>query len=165
MQKPAPCWVEPCRNAQTRYMSRHRTSTSYLLMVWWATPNRTSVTFHPIQKTLFIIMHRLHAVLWPLPQTNLRSLPMAQVKCHIYCSTYMFLNHLTHVKLALCFFFLSFLGIMDDVFAHWAPCPIFPILPSKVIFRNAYIRGKTKESTVIRNYMRPRDEVQGFFPF
>lgn len=43
-------------------------------------------------------------------------------------------------------FFLFFLYVTDDIFECYATCPVSPILPSGVVFRNVYVLSQNKRA-------------------
>lgn len=74
--------------------------------------------------------------IWFHPQTGLS---FCKVKYHIYCTICVFLNHMWHVKLCYCFYYLFFF------FQYCVPNNIFPISPGicKVQFCIAWWFGGT----------------------
>lgn len=85
---------------------KHLPATSVYLPCYEPHPPASSITtFPPISQTLLSSLHNNSHSATLLMLTSIRKLQVFfKVKCHVYHSIYVFLNHLTFIKECYCFY-------------------------------------------------------------
>lgn len=117
MQKTTPNWTELHRNTQNPHMHTPQTSTSYLGTQWpmsYARPYLVLLLSDLRKHLILLLCNNSQVATLPTPASTVKFQVCFKVNCHDDYSIYVFLNHLTCVKL--CY---HFHWMVNEFLCHW----------------------------------------------